>query len=188
MTDSFKHNRAFVQMQQFLYNFHIRSIFSEQLNIVILYHNRDVSNFLKYIINCVNVSVFITQLYFPVCMLSKMMCTWRFEVLTAVDIINIMVVWGCDVMYSCRNSFWRNYHISQVLYHLHWICNVAGGVFGLNWIHCVGKLLPCLLIWSPSILTYKFFCLGWWKHYFTPKYGKLMFRPTHKKNHLQSYR
>ena len=67
MTDSFKHNQAFVQMQQFLYKFHIRSIFSEQLNIVILYHNRDVFNFLKYIINCVNASVFITQLYFPIC-------------------------------------------------------------------------------------------------------------------------
>jgi len=91
MTDSFKHNQAFVQMQQFLYNFHICSIFSEQLNIVILYRNRDVFNFIKYIINCVNASVFITQLYFPICMLSKMILyTSRFQVLTAMDIINIM--------------------------------------------------------------------------------------------------
>lgn len=130
---------------------------------------------------------FLIQLYFPICMLSRMtLCTWGFEVLTAMHIINIMVVIGLlpynlVEIHNC---------ISQMLYHLHWTCNVVGSIYDLNCIHCVGELLPCLLISSLALPTYKCSCLGcsWWKHYFTPKYGKLMFRPTHMKNHLQLYK
>jgi hypothetical protein len=66
MTDSFQAQSGFRTNAAISLQFsYICSIVSEQLNIVILYRNRDVCYFIKYIINCVNASVFITQPVLP---------------------------------------------------------------------------------------------------------------------------